>query len=390
MGAGMGRLRRTVRRLHLWLGLGLGGLLVLLGLTGSVLVFYPELDAALHPEIRVEGPGRPDWDRALATVRRAFPDKGGPWRFEAAATSGAIPARYYDPPERAGRDFAPMMVWLAPDGSRVLRRDYWGEYAATFIYDLHYRLLLGRTGGAILGWTGFALLALLLSGLWAWWPRGSWAKALRLKRGGHPQRSLRDWHKLAGLGGTVFLLLLTVTGIMLELPGESDAALRAVGLQVDPAPAVPSPDPSPSRSVRVSEAVTVARAALPGARIAWIETPPVAGGHFRVRMQVHSDPSRRFPHSFVWVDGGNGRVVAVQDAGKAGAGTTVNNWLHPLHDGSAGGLAGRLLACLAGLLPGVLFVTGLLRWRGRRRTGAIRSRADCDRLASANRLSETP
>ena len=33
------RLRRAIRKLHLWLGLGLGGLLVLLGLTGSVIVY---------------------------------------------------------------------------------------------------------------------------------------------------------------------------------------------------------------------------------------------------------------------------------------------------------------------------------------------------------------
>ena len=49
------RLRHWVRRLHLWLGLGLGGLLILLGLTGSILAFYPEIDALLHPEIRIEG-----------------------------------------------------------------------------------------------------------------------------------------------------------------------------------------------------------------------------------------------------------------------------------------------------------------------------------------------
>ena len=42
-------LRRWVRRVHLWLGLGLGGLFVLLGLTGSVLVFYPETGPGAAP-----------------------------------------------------------------------------------------------------------------------------------------------------------------------------------------------------------------------------------------------------------------------------------------------------------------------------------------------------
>lgn len=364
------RLRRAVRKVHLWLGLTLGGLFVLLGLTGSVLVFYPELDALLHPEIRVEGSGPPDWDRALATARAAYPEKTGPWRFEVTGKPGAIPARYYDPPERPGYAFRPMMVWLSPDGSQVLRRDYWGEYAVTFIYDFHYRLLLGELGGKVLGWLGLGLLALLLSGLWAWWPRGSWIKALRFKRRAPPQRRLRDWHKLSGLSGLAFLLILTVTGIMLELPKESDAALAAVGLQVDHAPHV---DPQPTTAsgnhhILPSQAIQVAALALPDARLAWIETPPVRGGTFRLRMQVPGDPSYRFPHSFVWVNSESGRVVSIQDARNGAAGTAINNWVHPLHDGSAGGLTGRLLAAVAGLIPLILFVTGWFRWQTRRAT----------------------
>lgn len=369
------RLRRAVRNAHLWLGLGLGGLLVLLGLTGSILAFYPELDALLHPEVRAEGAGPPDWDRALATVRAAYPDKQGPWRFEVTGRPGAIPARYYDPPERSGHDFRPMMVWLSPDGVGVVRRDYWGEYAMTFIYDLHYRLLLGKTGGTVLGWLGFGLLALLLSGLWAWWPRGqsptSWRKALRLKRGASPQRTLRDWHKLAGLSGLGFLVILTVTGIMLELQSEIRTALAAAGLPVDPDAhdhgTVAKTDGG--KVVPPSQAIHAAQLALPGARLAWIETPSAIGGHYRMRMQVAGDPSPRFPHSFAWVDAGTGKVSAVQDARKAGAGSVIEGWIHPLHDGSAGGLAGRMLAAVSGLVPLFLFVSGWLRWRIRRRAG---------------------
>ena len=44
-------------------------------------------------------------------------------------------------------------------------------------------------GGTVLGYAGLALLALLLSGLWAWWPRGSWRKALRYKPRAAPSRA---------------------------------------------------------------------------------------------------------------------------------------------------------------------------------------------------------
>ena len=385
----MGRLRRAVRTFHLWLGLVLGGLFVLLGLTGSVLAFYPEIDAVLHPEIRVAkiriegGATPPDWDRALATVRAAYPDKQGPWRFEVTGRAGAIPARYYAPPERPGHAFRPMMVWLSPDGGSVPRRDYWGEYAMTFVYDLHYQLLLGPVGGLVLGWSGFGLLALLLSGFWAWWPRGSWGKALRFRRKAPGLRSLRDWHKLSGLSGLVFLLILTGTGIMLELPQETDAALAAAGLPVDRAAhghgSHAEQAASLSPGIVPSQAIARARAALPGARVAWVETPPSGGGVYRLRMQVPGDPSFRFPHSFVRVDGASGRVLDIQDARAASAGTVVTNWLHPLHDGSAAGLAGRILVALAGLVPLMLFVTGWMRWRFRsRRAGQGSSQAGTD------------
>ncbi|WP_416366234.1 PepSY domain-containing protein [Sphingomonas aerolata] len=45
-------LRVTMRRVHLWLGLTIGVLFAFAGLTGSLLVFYPEIDAALSPALR--------------------------------------------------------------------------------------------------------------------------------------------------------------------------------------------------------------------------------------------------------------------------------------------------------------------------------------------------
>jgi uncharacterized iron-regulated membrane protein len=357
-------MRRFVRTLHLWLGLSLGGLFVMLGLTGAILTFYPEIDAALHPEIRVEA-SAPDWDKALATVRMAYPDKHGPWRLEVTAKPGAIPARYYNPPETNGRDFAPMMVWLSPDGGAVLRRDYWGDYAVTWIYDLHYRMLLGETGGTVLGYFGIALVLLLISGLWAWWPRGSWTKALRYKGQAAPSRKLRDIHKRAGLWGFGFLLILSVTGVMLALPKASDALLSGIFGGADEMPK-PHSVLNNGRQIRAAAALRSAQRALPKARITWIEIPGAGDGTFRIRMQQPSDPSTRFPHSFVWIDQYSGRILAAMDAEKSGATTKINNWVHPLHDGSAGGIATRFITATAGLVPLLLFVTGILRWRMRR------------------------
>lgn len=361
----MSHTRSIVRQVHLWMGLTLGALFALLGVTGSALVFYPEIDALLHPEVRTEASATPDWDRALATVRRAYPDKAGPWRFEVTGTGGAIPARYYNPPETAGRDFAPMLVWLSPDGTQVLRRDYWGDTAMTFLYDLHYRLLMGKTGAVVLGIAGLALIVLLITGLIVWWPRGSLAKALRYKRSAPPLRRWRDQHKLAGLGGLVLLLLLTGTGVMLELPDESDAVFSTVAGPPDVVPA-PTSSEWEGRQIPVSAAINAGTRSLPAARLAWIEVPGPGDGTFRLRMQQPGDPSRRFPHSYVWVDQYSGRVLAIYDRDQANTLSAINSWVHPLHDGSFAGLTSRILTVIAGLLPLVLFWTGVAQWRRKR------------------------
>jgi uncharacterized iron-regulated membrane protein len=366
------RVRSLIRTIHLWLGLSLGSLFMLLGLTGSALVFYQEIDAALHPEIRVEAtqpaPGwtAPVWDHALATVRRHWPDAQGQWRFEVTGKAGPIAARYYPSGPPTDHMSARMMIWLSPDGAEVLRHDRWGDYAMSWLYELHMDLLTGEVGHKVVGWSGLVILLLLGTGVAAWWPRGSWRKALAFKRKAAPIRRLRDLHKLAGLWSLLLLLVLTGTGVMLALPKESDWLLTYI---VGPVDAVPSPKSATTDGPQISivRALAMAHRAMPQARLAWIEIPGPGDGVFKLRVQQPGDPSARFPHSYIYVDQHDGRVLAVLDAGRASGSTTINNWLHPLHDASVGGLATRILAVIVGLVPALLFITGLLHWRRRLR-----------------------
>lgn len=350
----------------------LGALFALAGVTGALLVFYVEIDRALHPEVQVAGRAGPAaWDAAAATLHRAFPERAGPWRLELTGQEGAIPARYYHPRERA-TGHAPLLVWLSPDGRRVLRQTFWGDGGMTWIYDLHYQLKLGVGGEQLFGWAGLALAGLLGSGLWAWWPRGDWAKALRFKRGAVAVRRLRDWHKLTGLAGLPLLLVVTLTGVLLALPGPAEAVLvPLLGAGQAPPPALvdsgPGTDAGYGADIAPSRAVALAEAALPGGRVVWLELPGTGQGAYRLRLAQPGDPSPRFPHSWVLVGRHDGRVAATIDVTRGGAMDTLRKWLHPLHDGSAGGLALRLAVLLSGLAAPALFATGAWRWAIRRR-----------------------
>lgn len=365
------RPRLILRQVHLWLGLGLGVLFALLGLTGSALVFYIEIDQALNLPAASQGAGpaagwqSAEWDRALATGRQHWPERGGEWSFEATGEGGLIPARYYPPSEHHGHHAEREMVWFTADGRTIARTATWGDYLMSWIYELHMHLLAGEIGSQVVGWFGFVMLALLISGIATWWPRGSWRKALAFKRRAVSQRRLRDLHKHFGLWSALFLFLLVLTGALLALP---DVKANLLSVAIARPDVVPKPVSTQESGYQISirQALNAAHQALPDARLAFIDVPDGGSAPIRFRVQVSGDPHRRFPGSFVFVDQYSGRVLAVHDVRRGNAGTATASWIRPVHDGSIAGLPTRILAVLIGLSPTALLVTGLLHWRRRR------------------------
>ena len=361
--------RKTARRLHLWLGLSVGLLLVLISLSGAAVVFYVELDQALHPQLQ-QAQAEPDYQQALATVRALYPDRTGPWRFEATDSAGIIPVRYYNPAESVGQGFAPLLLWLSADGRTVLRQEFWGQHLMTWLYNLHYQLLLGSTGTVVVGYLGLASLLLLLSGLMAWWPKaGQWRKSLTFKGRSSAIGALYDWHKSLGLLSVLPLLVLTLTGVMLALPESTAAVLQQLPGQKAKTAAlsaseVSAPEVEPGQQhITLNQALSAAQGAAPEGQLAWIETPALQGPYYKFRVQLPGDPSRRFPHSYIQIDAYSGAVAQLLDIREQGSTERVLNWLHPLHDGSAGGLALRCLWLLFGLSPLLLAWLGIRRYQ---------------------------
>jgi uncharacterized iron-regulated membrane protein len=71
--------------------------------------------------------------------------------------------------------------------------------------------------------------------------------------------------------------------------------------------------------------------------------------------------------SAVYLDQYSGAVLDVWDSRELSAGSTLLEWMFPLHNGDALGLIGRLVVFIAGLLPAILFGTGVYMWLKKRR-----------------------
>lgn len=368
------RARRVWLQIHKVLGLALGLWFLLMGVIGSLLVYYRGLEAQLDARLR-EQPGVTA-PAKIAEVHRtlvaAHPQRGTGWGVEVPPRPGEpVTARFLKPVETLGAYFAPLLATTDPSGRTLVANRFWGETPGTWIYDLHFSLLGGELGVKVVGWGGVALAASLVSGLVIWWPaRGRWRQALRLRGGVSTVRRVYDLHTVFGALGAVLLLILALTGSALALPDLVKPMIASVSpLTPVPRPAVPPPAEAAGPRLDADAAIARAVQAFPGAQVRWIDTPATDGGLYRIRLR---QPGDRFPDTLVWIDSTRGEIVARRDPRHFSAGDTVWQWMHPLHSGEGFGPVGRLLVCLCGVLPVLLAVTGLWRWldkrRARRRT----------------------
>lgn len=359
------QLRALVLSLHKWAGLSAGILFVVLGITGSLLTFYPEIDMFLHPAGASFAPGRAGGvERIVDLLQSAEPQRRGSWRIELPrSVSAPIVARYYTPEETAGRSFAPLLVTVDADSLSIARRRFWGDDFLTWTYDLHYTLLLGSDGKVLLGIAALVILLMCLSGLFLWWPSGgNWKGALSIKRHAAWKRLIYDLHAKPGVYGLIVALTLILTGLPLVVPHWFTPAISAVSpsaalIRIAECPA------AAGRRVSADEALAIAQARFPDADARWIETPSEERGCWRIQLRQPSEPNQRFPRTNVWIDAQSGDILAVRDPRRNSAGDTLLDWLHPLHNGEALGLAGRIAVLVGGLLPLLAYVTGFVRWR---------------------------
>jgi uncharacterized iron-regulated membrane protein len=158
------------------------------------------------------------------------------------------------------------------------------------------------------------------------------------------------------------LLALTLTGLLLVVPSRFSPAIKAFSPLTPFYHAISNHAPGVV-PVSADAAANIALGHLPGASIRWIETPSSERAVWRIQLRQEGEPNRRFPRTNVWIDASSSQILGIRDPRKNSAGDTLIDWLHPLHNGEAFGLAGRIIVLVCGFLPLLVLVTGIVRWR---------------------------
>lgn len=369
--AARGSVRRILLLVHLWIGVILGIPLVLIGLTGSVLVFEDELrDLFSPPPQGAVGEARP-LSAILAAAQAAAPEGMRALFLAAPEEPGKMAsvrfARPGAPPGPGGTqilvDPVSLQTSLLPPNGGWLRQ----------MFNLHAQLFVpGRDGRWLVGWFGIAMCVLGISGLIMWWPRRSnWQAAFQVNPKARGARFFRELHGAVGIWCWVVFMAVSVSSVYLAYPQTVGDIVRAVLPARDlRLTAVPRVEPvADMKPIGPDEAVALASADVPDGKLRFMALAQRPDQAIRVNMggpnYLHGTPMIS-----VFVDPWAKRVIEVRDPRGYSAGETVLAWMHAVHAGDGFGWPWRILVFLSGLLPSVFVGSGVTLWLLQRRRRA--------------------
>jgi uncharacterized iron-regulated membrane protein len=370
------RARRVLRQIHLWIALLLCLPLVVLGLTGSILVFRDGLVNLLEPPPRLSSQtGKPHTvAQIIAAVQTRIGKEFTPVRYEA-PTAPEQPATL-----RliafGGAAKGPCIIEILVDPvSLDLVRWHYDPFPGFLrvIIRLHGNLLMGRAGRIYVGWLGLAMLVLGISGLILWWPgRSRWRAAFLVKRGARGLRLYRDLHGAIGIWTFVVFISVSFSGVYLAFPQTVSAAIKTLLPSRDTSSSAPIVRGAGAQRIDADRAIAIALSTTPGARLISIALPQRPEQPYRISL-AHSGAGRGAPEVAVMINPWSGELVELVDPRRFAPAQTVLAWLPALHFGEGLGWVWRILVCVSGLLPAIFAFTGLAMWlitRGARRRAA--------------------
>ena len=354
------RLRTVLFNTHLCLGLAAAVFVTILGVTGSIMAFEPEIEHVTHPHRWYVSP--PPGARALSLrelserVQRAYP--GDTVQGYYVSTQPGLSYQIY---------LTQRVVYLDQYSGAVLDVDGGGPDWLNVVHQMHLRLLIqsrGDPGKKTVTAAAAVLLLMSLSGLYLWWP----LKRVRISWDGGNRRSWFDLHNASGVLAFAFLLILTGTGLVMGFERSSTALFyRATGSQPSPRPdlhVTPVPGVTP---IGADSAFAIARAALPGAAPFAMNLPP-PGQAIVVRARF---PEDRTPggRSIVVLDPYTGRVRFAEGSRTAPAGARWVIANRALHTGDIFGLPSKFVMSLASLGAVLQVISGVMMWLKRKERG---------------------
>lgn len=370
--------RKTVRKLHLWLGLASGLLVCFLGITGCILAFEREIEhfTAPYQFVSPQSASLLPPSQLKAIAERSLSNGRKVVSLEYGDNGKAALAYYYNEQEY-------WQVFLNPYTGEVLKRKNIKHDFFRIITDGHYSLWLPhQLGQPIVASATLVFVVMTISGLILWWPKNKAARKQRfsVKWNARWRRVNYDLHNVLGFYTTWVCIFIAASGLVMGFQwaakalywassgGKTMPVAAATLSDTTLADARPLTDLAWERALALLQADKSLSITFPATRSADI----VIAVNNRPGTFYNQDVYHYDQYTLKPLQAGgiyDGLYLGLPTAAK------LNRMNYDIHVGAIGGLATKLLAFFASLTAASLPITGFLIWRGRKKKSRVKPEA---------------
>ncbi len=371
--------RTILFQIHWFLGITAGLVLAVMGVTGALVSFEPEILAATNPGIVTVAPGRSAPLSAPALIARI--NEQVPDVRIARLVVDSDPTKAAFVGYTLGKDKTRLNAYVDPTTGRMLGEPRGAGFFET-VEELHRWLALpGKGNGIGRQITGFAALSLIyfaLSGLYLRWPRKplDWRNWFVLDLRMTGRNLYRALHAVIGGWVLIFYLISAGTGLWWSYDWYRTGVRHL--LSSEQAAHGPREEGKGGRGKQAGEGkdgpldlATIwqrfdqTTGHRPYARV----TASVRDGVVQFRGKLADGRHDRVSDE-VSIDSATGRVTSNQPYAKRPLGDDIVTSVYEIHRGAYFGLAGRIAMTLASLTMPLFTITGFLLYFARRRRKA--------------------
>jgi uncharacterized iron-regulated membrane protein len=363
-------LRRFNFQIHLWAGLILTLYLIVIGLTGSILVFREELEALAvgNPwaDLQTNGPYA-DPATVVENLRATFPES----RLTVLSAPTQSNPVYTATIQGRGRNLGSGRIALHPVTGQVLgrvaRRVPRGWAWIGFVRNLHITLLSGVTGRQVNGFLAGCLLLINLTGMVVWWPGlVGWTRALVVDFARTWRRVNFDMHRAVGFWTFAIVSFWAVSGVYFGWEETTLALVERISPVISARPpAIRVEARQVDSPPQLSQMLDEARNRDPGTTLREIVFPSGRRAPLEISLQRPGTHGAEFADT-LYFDPYDGRYLAIW---KYGVNQSLGDWFIwsqiPLHFGTFWGLGVKILWAMISLSIPLLSVTGALMYWNR-------------------------
>lgn len=373
--------RIVVDKLHLWLGLGAGIIVLIVSITGCLFVFQKEVNDFYYRKILYVTPEKSPL-HPVSELKKTAEAVLGPNKPLLSITTYRQPDQAWEFMAYKGNDTALTYFGAVEYYESVMINPYTGEVTGRLDYKhnffsvvkgIHWSLLLNdKYGQPIVGWSTFIFVILLITGLIMWWPK-KWNKANRdksfkIKWKAGFKRVNYDLHNVLGFYAMLIALVIAFTGMVWAFKW-FEATVYVVASGTTTPPEVKQYESAPATVQAGSNPLDIAYSrALPMLKEA-------------KRFYIYADES---PKGVITVTGNksvetyygtdqltfdrySGAFLGRRNDSHKNRGERLIEMNYDIHVGAIGGLPGKILAFVISLICASLPVTGFYVWWGKRK-----------------------